>query len=392
MRILFIHEVNYLTKPVFEMHEFPEGLSILGHDVGFLHFAEGQRSRKLSGISAKATVVGRAHPCARITLYTPRYMNGKMLGRLEAAIRAHKTIQETINDFTPQLIVCFAVPTFGWQALRVAAKNNVPMIFRSLDASHLIRKGPWSYFVRLAERYIARNSKAISANNLAMKEYQIKLGADPSRVSVHYPYLETEAYRGGSRERVREVLGLNENSRVIMYLGSFFYFSGLLQVLSSFSELNRCGDCALVLVGGGEQEAELRRMAIELQIKENVIFAGFVPFKEIGDYLAAADVVINPMVKEQVSDVALPNKVIQYLAAGKPVVTTSLRGLEATFSDFSGLIWVSDPGECITEAHKLLVSNHALPTRDSVERLQSMFGLPALYRFESYLAKALTST
>ena len=87
------------------------------------------------------------------------------------------------------------------------------------------------------------------------------------------------------------------------------------------------------------------------------------------------------MVKEQVSDVALPNKVIQYLAAGKPVVTTSLHGLEATFSDFSGLIWVSDPGECITEAHKLLVSNHALPTRDSVERLQSMFGLPALYRF-----------
>ena len=33
MKILFIHEVNYRAKVVFEMHEFPELLSLAGHEV-----------------------------------------------------------------------------------------------------------------------------------------------------------------------------------------------------------------------------------------------------------------------------------------------------------------------------------------------------------------------
>ena len=41
MRLLFIHEVNYRDKVVFEMHDFPELLALAGHDVTFIDFGEG---------------------------------------------------------------------------------------------------------------------------------------------------------------------------------------------------------------------------------------------------------------------------------------------------------------------------------------------------------------
>ena len=38
--LLFIHEVDYLQKPIFEMHEFPEGLAERGWSVHFIDFVE----------------------------------------------------------------------------------------------------------------------------------------------------------------------------------------------------------------------------------------------------------------------------------------------------------------------------------------------------------------
>ena len=41
MKLLFIHEVSYRKKVIFEMHEIPELLAVRGHDITFLEFDEG---------------------------------------------------------------------------------------------------------------------------------------------------------------------------------------------------------------------------------------------------------------------------------------------------------------------------------------------------------------
>ena len=389
MRILFIHEVNYLTKPIFEMHEFAEHLSARGHEVFFLHFPEGFGKPEARQIGWQKTIPGRAINESRITLLTPQGLGGGLLDRLLAAFRGYGIVRQAISKTNPDIIVTLAVPTYGWQAVGVATKLGIPIVYRALDVSHLIRGGIWKPLVWLAERYVAKRATLISANNPAMDNYVATLGQRRSGVEVHYPPMEITKFQAGNRSRGRQLIGVHSSQFVVMYMGSFFEFSGLPEVVSEYSRGNFRGS-KLVLVGGGQQDSRLRKLVKDLGLESDVLFTGFVCFEDLPDYLSAADVLINPMKKSLVSDTALPNKVIQYLLAGKPVVSTNLKGLTSTFRDFDDLHWVTSPEECIRKA---FANNAQTSERDSSEnscRLEEIFGENSISRFESFLESAVT--
>lgn len=353
MRILFVHEVNYLSKPIFEMHEFPEHLSALGHEVGFWHFPEGYSKKQIAELGFKRTIQGRVLAESRITLFTPQESEGNLLGRLKTAISSRSIAQTVLSEFKPDVIISFSVPTQGWQCLRAAKREGIPFIFRALDVSHQIRKGPFPLLIRAAEKFLYRNSDFVSGNNVAMLEYCQNLAGRKLRsAAVHYPPLDLTAFRLGSRSRGRTLLGLSGSEQIVMYMGSFFYFSGLPEVIRSMALAPK--HFKLVLVGGGEQEDELRRLVIENELSHRVQFAGFIPFAELPHVLAAADIAINPMHRGLVSNAALPNKVLQYLACHVPVASTKLDGLLATFGKSAPIFWVDSPEAVVQQVIDIL--------------------------------------
>jgi glycosyltransferase involved in cell wall biosynthesis len=167
-----------------------------------------------------------------------------------------------------------------------------------------------------------------------------------------------------------------------MYMGSFFYFSGLPEVIDSLSTAP--GDLRLVLVGGGEQEAFLRSLVSEKGLDSRVLFAGFVQFEKLPDVLAAADVAINPMHVTLVSNAALPNKVLQYLACRVPVVATKLDGLYATFGDTAPISWVENPNDIVAASVKRLSAPTISDFSNSDLFLDSL-GTESVSKFEATL-------
>ena len=348
MRILFIHEVNYLEKPIFEMHEFPEYLSSIGHDVGFLHYAEGWSLSKAQAQGVESTIAGRVLPGTKLKLFTPQQSSKSIGDRLIMALRAGRVVRETIKAFKPDLIVSFAVPTSGWQALKESNSLGIPFVFRALDVSHRIRVSPFTVLIKFAERFIYKRSTLVSANNPAMLEYCVSMGANPAKSVVDFPPLDSShfALPTAAKFAARAKLGISEDMQVILYMGSFFYFSGLPEVIQRFASLSPI-NTLLVLVGGGEQDAELRALADRLGIRNQVLFTGFVNFSELPSYLSTADVAINPLVSSLVSNAAFPNKVLQYMASGLPVVSTRLAGLESALGNSAGLFFAENPGEVL---------------------------------------------
>ena len=365
MRILFLHEVNYLEKPIFEMHEFPEHLALRGHQVGFVQFPEGWDKAKIKSQGFKSEIQGRVVPQARITLYTPQLASGSLFGRLLTALTFGSAFKKVVDDFRPDVIVSFSVPTSGWQALRVAMQRKIPYVFRALDVSHKIRKNLFSRLIFIAEKYVYKNATWVSANNPAMAKYCMSMGAEPKRISVDLPPIDLEHFgrASGHRKEIRKTLGLDQNHQVILYMGSFFYFSGLPEFVREFAK-RASGNQRLVLIGGGEQERELRKLVSELDVDEKVIFTGFVSFGDLPRYLSAADVAINTMHRSLVSNAALPNKVIQYLAAGLPVVSTDLDGLRFTLGLASELTLVEHSEDLFGSVIKVLAkkSKKSLPS------------------------------
>jgi glycosyltransferase involved in cell wall biosynthesis len=209
-----------------------------------------------------------------------------------------------------------------------------------------------------------------------MKRYCEKLSGRKKPSYVNYPPLDLEHFLESPLDAgLREQLGIKPQDKVITYMGSFFYFSGLPVSISAFSGLDpKDKNLKLLLIGGGEQEPELRELVDSLGLTESVIFTGFIPYADLPRYLKLSDVAINPLKISQVASVAFPHKVLQYLATGLTVVSTRLDGLVSAIDGLEGLYWVDDSSACVAKAYELLskVSTGKQPASVQ-ERLSELF-------------------
>jgi len=346
LKILFVHEVNYRSKVIFEMHEFPELLAIAGNEVHFLEFPEGTGIRNASIRSRSTLISGRAYPKAKINLITPPTIGGGVIDRLLAPLTVIPQLWKLISKGGFDVVVLYAVPTSGWQTVRIAKKAGVPVVFRALDVSHLIRKGLSSKLVILAERSVYRRATIISANNLILGEYVTKLGGRLDSPIVNFPPLDLDHFAQNNRRQMRTNLSIDQDSFVATFMGSLFSFSGLLQVVSDFALLSGAED-RLLIIGGGGIENELRKKVKELKLEDKVIFTGVISYSRLPEYLSVSDVLINPFESTLVSNLALPHKVLQYLATGIPTVSTKLSGLYESLGDAAGIYWVDSPDKLV---------------------------------------------
>jgi glycosyltransferase involved in cell wall biosynthesis len=342
---------------IYEIHEFPELLALRGHEVTFIDFAEGYRG-KPGGNQRTWKQKGRVYRDAEITIHSPWLSGVFSIDRLVALFTVWSVLWKLRKqDF--DVILNYAVPTYGIQVNLWARTRKIPVIHRALDVSHKIRESFWNPLIELLEKFVFRLSSAISTNNPAMLEYVRSTSEKLKEVAVHYPPTFNADWRPESfSDDLARSLGIKPGDIVLGYLGSFFYFSGLPSVLDGIARYSQeFGPVKLLLVGGGEQEALLRQLASDLQIEEKVIFTGFIDFCEIPKYLPLFDVGLNPMEPLAVSNFALPNKVIQYLAMGLPVVSTELLGLKAALGNCPSISWVNKSSEVFEAGLRTAMAN-----------------------------------
>jgi len=78
------------------------------------------------------------------------------------------------------------------------------------------------------------------------------------------------------------------------------------------------------LVGGGTSLEAMKALAVELGVAEYVTFAGRVPDPEMLALLNTADVCVNPDIANEMNDKSTMNKIMEYMALGKPIVQFDL--------------------------------------------------------------------
>jgi glycosyltransferase involved in cell wall biosynthesis len=78
------------------------------------------------------------------------------------------------------------------------------------------------------------------------------------------------------------------------------------------------------LVGGGTSLEEMKALAQELGVADCVTFTGRVPDGDMLALLNTADVCVNPDVANEMNDKSTMNKIMEYMALGKPIVQFDL--------------------------------------------------------------------
>ena len=370
-----VHEVDYLEKVIYEIHEFPELLAKAGHEVTFFQFHEGANRTKKNRFQERE-ISGRVYPEARIKLVGPHQFGLPAIDRLWATLSSWPSLLKVFREGRFDVVLNFAVPTFGLQVLTVAKLFGVPVVHRALDVSHEIRESIYRLPILVVEKILYRLVGTLSANNAAMKNYCLRLSGRRKPSYVNYPPLDLVHFSASPPDTaLRDQLGIKEQDKVITYMGSFFYFSGLPECIHEFAKLAG-GDrnLKLLLIGGGEQDKELRELVVALGLTENVIFTGFVPYSDLPKYLKLSSVAINPLKISRVAAVAFPHKVLQYLASGLTVVSTRLDGLVSAIDGVAGLHWESSPEACLEKAVWLLRKEGPFRQPESVQaKLSELF-------------------
>lgn len=94
-------------------------------------------------------------------------------------------------------------------------------------------------------------------------------------------------------------------------------------------------DIQFVLVGSGPELARLRERVRDLLIDSQVVFTGRLPEQDLGAVLASSDVCVNPDEANTMNDISTMNKVLEYMALGKPMAQFDLHEGRVSAGDAS---------------------------------------------------------
>lgn len=196
----------------------------------------------------------------------------------------------------------------------------------------------------------------IIAVSAAVREHALSRGAPVERITVLPNGVDTARFHPAADGRpVRERYEL-VGRPVIGFVGSLKPWHGLDFLLEAFIDiLAQCPDAALLLVGEGPGLADLQARVAHDQLQGRVIFTGRIPHADIPAHLAAMDVTVAPYTAQD-GFYFSPLKVVESLAAGRPVVAPRLGQLTDLLQDgVTGLLYpAGDRAACVERVLELL--------------------------------------
>ncbi len=364
MNILFVHEVDWLKKVVFEIHNLAECLSVLGHKVYVIDYEDTwQRNGfwKMGNFkTTEITGVSRAVPGASVDLRRPGFIRISGLSRLSAGLTHFREIRRTIREKEIDIILLYSVPTNGLQTISAARKYGIPVVFRSIDILHkLVPAAALRPITRMLERKVYTGVDAILAITPNHVKYVVGLGAAAEKVKLLLMPIDTGIFHPSDDYlEIKRKWGLTEKDRVVVFIGTLFPFTGLDGFIRQFPRVvDRVPAAKLLIVGDGPQRPVLERIIAGLGLESQVTITGFQPYTTMPQYINLADVCINPFLDTPATRDIFPGKIIQYLACGRAVIATPLLGITSLVPDESrGVLYTSSAAEMAEKVADLLES------------------------------------
>jgi len=319
------------------INELASDMAARGHDVEVVTTLPRQRTpelkgllfsrRKMNGFIVKRFWTNTApHPIGRLVAWNI-YTAGTILNAL--------TLRKGDVLFlrTPPLQLGLT----GFLAARLRGVRvvlNVQDIHPDLSIeSGILRNRMAIRFAQGLEKWVYRISDHIIVISEGFLKNLLDKGVPGEKLTVIPNWVDTDFLRPLPKENaVSRKYGLDDKF-VIMYSGTISISSNraLEQVLEAAAVLREDKDVVFVIVGEGLKRAELQKRADELRT-DNVRFLPFQPYEDLPRLLASSDVLLVPLDKEK-SQMSVPSKLYNFLAAGRPVL-----GLAPPDSEVAALI------------------------------------------------------
>ena len=258
-----------------------------------------------------------------------------------ASSRKLSSIRSTANvDIThPQLPLTpnFAVPpSFGkalictvhstWKGEAEAIRGE-PYSRLNANEKFLVS---FNWFLRFFEEgMLSRARKIIAVSNFTKWELTNYYKIPAHKIQVIHNGVDIKKFQPAvDKRKVKVAMGLNPDDLAIVSVGRLYARKGLFTLIESMPDVIKKFPKAKFIVSGKGQSDEMHKLnayAERLGVRGNIVFTGYTPDRELPKLYQAADVFAFSTFYEH-----HPFAVLEALATGLPVVTTTVGGIPET--------------------------------------------------------------
>lgn len=205
---------------------------------------------------------------------------------------------------------------------------------------------------RWLEMFLYARATHILVNSPAYKEYMIGKGVPEDKVTYIAYGTDIDMFNptvDGSS--IRKQLGVDDKF-IVLYAGALGQANDIDTILGAAERLKGEEKILFILFGDGKERSRLQSEAEQMNLS-NVIFAGVRPKKEMPRVIASADVCLAILQNIPMFRTTYPNKVFDYMAAGRATVLV-IDGITRQLIETSnGGVYVQ-PGDDAMLAEKVL--------------------------------------
>lgn len=222
-------------------------------------------------------------------------------------------------------------PAF-WQALLLAKLTDSGTVgfYESTEATNRFRTGP----IAAARGFFFRRLDAVVVPGASAAALLASFGVPADRTFIGFNAVDVAAFAVSASDARLSRSGRAASGHRFVYVGQLIARKNVDGLLRAFAAARAPSD-VLTLIGGGEQEQELRAAVAALRLQEAVVFAGSVPNAQLAVALAEQHTLVLPSLREVWGLV-----VNEALACGLGVVVSESAGVTASVRGMVGVVEV----------------------------------------------------
>lgn len=159
--------------------------------------------------------------------------------------------------------------------------------------------------------------------NVVSKGYKnklLELGVPETKISLIYNWsLPIDNVKSNYFDKYENDFN---NNFIVLYAGNIGQaqsLSILLDVASMFKN-DMISDIKIYILGSGVEKEQLEKEVNDRLLSDYIIFTGFIPSNNVGQFLETADVLLLHLKRIPLFDITIPSKLVSYFISKKPVL------------------------------------------------------------------------
>lgn len=360
MNILVLQETDWIKRGPHQQHHLMDRMSLRGHHIRVIDYEylwKEDKERKI--LTGRKEIKGtyKIFKEANITLIRPGMIKLPVLDMASILYFHEKEIKRQIQEFKPDVIIAFGILN-AYLGMQQAKKHDIPFVYYLIDHLHtLLPNEITRKTAEQFEKHTLKDADEIFVINKGLKDYAVEMGGDVNKISVIPAGVDLEKFNpqvDGSS--IRERYGIKKDDLLLFFMGWIYDFSGMKEVAESLCTTDN-EKIKLMIVGEGDLYKPLLKMKSEKHLEDKLILTGKIPFEEVPQHIAAADICLLPAYKNEIMMNIVPIKIYEYMAMGKPVIATNLPGIQKEFGSDSGINYIEKSDDTLEKASWLYKTN-----------------------------------